>query len=818
MRTLVAAVAACSIFVVLSHAQSAQAVIKTAVSIPAQDLATALQAFAEERKLYLIYAYGDVKALRTPGVRGQLTQDEALARLLSGTGLTFQYLDERTLSILPIATAPATPSSSHRPPGESAPSEEELRLAQAPQSEATPAARATTEEAATVALTEILVTAQKREQRLQDVPISIDVLSGEDLDRSSARSLTDVLEQVGGVSLIEDRPGKVRLSVRGVVSPYLNVGTSPVGYYLDEIPFTFISRGELPDTNAFDLDRVEVLRGPQGTLYGVAALSGVVRVLTNDANLDEFEAKARARFSETDHGGNDYNGDLAVNVPLIPGRLAIRGVASYSDVSGFIDSTADGSRGINDLKAQSYRFKVGYRPSESLTFKLGLSRSVIENGAPSIAFEDLTTPNVGDQPDERVYDTYNLIAEYSWPSVSLISSTAYLDYRTDTRYQIAPGFGFSELIKLRSFSQEVRLASKLSGPWQWSAGALYKDATEPFIQLAEDFGFPEPYANAAVSESYAVFADATRSLADGKFEVTGGVRYFEDRLETPTTSNLGFPIPQTQRADFDRLTGRLVLAYKPQATRMFYGSVATGFRSGSTLDAAFAETTASMPPLAPDSLITYEAGMKGASSGGAFSYETVVYYTDWKDIQQLIITSMSLSTGVNAGRAVGPGVDVTLGFQPSPALTLRAALGWNDLKFDEDVFLIETDGGFGESLFARKGTRLNNSPEWTGSVGGTYRMATPMRGLHAVFAGSLIYRSSIEQRFLLGLDPLVIERTVSGIQRVLNLSIGLEGDRWSAQVFADNALNAQEPIMPAYDVFNIYQRPRTVGLQVAFEY
>lgn len=281
---------------------------------------------------------------------------------------------------------------------------------------------------------EIVVSAQRRgDERLVETPVSIGVLSGDALDRSSSRSVADVLNQVGGVTLIETRPGASEIAIRGVVA---GTGTSTTAYYLDELPFAFIDQSEAPDASAYDLERVEVLRGPQGTLYGANALSGVVRILTKDADLDRLEAKGRARGSSTSDGGDNYGADLAVNVPLIPGKLAVRGVASYSDLGGYVDSSLTGEKEINDHRAQAYRLKLNYQATENLSVKLGVSRSEVDSGAPSQSFDDMTTPFTGNQGDERVYDAWNLIVQYDAPLFSILSATSYLDYELDTQREI----------------------------------------------------------------------------------------------------------------------------------------------------------------------------------------------------------------------------------------------------------------------------------------------------------------------------------------------------------------------------------------------
>ena len=433
---------------------------------------------------------------------------------------------------------------------------------------------------------EVVVSAQRRgDERLIETPVSIGVLSGDALDRSSSRSVADVLNNVGGVTLIETRPGASEIAIRGVVA---GTGTSTTAYYLDELPFAFIDQSEAPDANAYDLKRVEVLRGPQGTLYGANALSGVVRILTRDADLHELEAKGRVRGSSTHRGGENYGGDLAMNVPLIDGKLAVRAVASYNDYDGYINSSLTGEQRVNDSQAQAYRLKLNYQATDALSVKLGYSRSQVDSGAPSQSFDNFTTPFTGGQDDERVYDAWNLIVQYDAERFSVLSATSYLDYQLDTQREILLS-GTSRLNYLNRFaidifSQEVRLTSSLDGPWQWSLGGYYKKAKQDQFQDARPT-FPNPFADYNESESYAVFAELSRSFADERFELSGGLRYFNDDLTSIEGSNFfATPLSPPREGSFDRVTGRVILKYNLSDDRMLYASTSTGFRSGLNRD------------------------------------------------------------------------------------------------------------------------------------------------------------------------------------------------------------------------------------------
>lgn len=798
-------------------------------NIGPQPLSAALLKYSEQSRIQVTSPSELVDGRNSSGVVGELAAQDALARLLEGTELSYEVVDENTVAIrgkgrggedastgmgerraLMLAEGKAEASGA----GEAGNSQESTGTTGAE-------GQIAGESDQNTKLEEIVVTAQRREERLLDTPISIGVLSGEELDRSSSRGVADILNQVGGVSVLEVQPGNAQISIRGVVPDTL-FGASTTGYYLDEIPFAFNGERQMPDANAFDLARVEVLRGPQGTLYGANALSGVVRVLTNDANPDALEGKGRVRASDTAHGAGNYGGDLAINVPLIPGELAVRAVASYSQLSGYIDSTLLGQeqRRINDSEAQAYRLKVNYKPSDNLSIKLGITRSQIENGAPSQSFADLTTPFSGNQSDERVYDTYNLIAEFSWPAASLLSSTGYLDYRAETQQEIDIGsytagspffLSYLNRLNLYSFSQEFRLASHQDGQWQWSAGAFYKNTLEEQYQLAPAFS-ASPYDEDLRSESYAVFGEWTRSFFEDRFELKGGLRYFQDRVMDVEISNFFSPGTAPRRSNFDRVTGRLILTYKPQSSRMYYASVATGFRSGLNNGTDVTEAFPEFADVKPDSLITYEMGAKGAPAGGVFTYDVAVYFTDWKDIQQnVILPGTPFAGAFNAATASGAGVDGSVAYHPTRALSLRASLGWNGLEFEEDVF------SAGIVAFP-KDTRINNSADWTGSFGGSYRVPAPAAGVDFVLSSGFAYRSGIVLRALSAGTTVTTE---SQILRTLKASFGLEGDRWSVDVYGDNLLNDHDAVSPPdfiYATNSIRQRPRTIGLQGTFSF
>jgi len=789
--------------------------------IKPQPIGTALNELAKRAGIQVLFFTDVANDITTSALVGSFTPEEALSKLLSNTGLTYTYINARTVAIHNQETSSVSANKEAATLKMRLANYQILEAAggdvvQAPTagSSQSPNRETSHPERRNAVLEEIIVTAQKREERLRDTPISIGVLSGEVLEASSARGITDVLNQVGGVSVTETQPGQAQVVLRGVVP---GAGSSTAAYYQDEVPFAFNRFADLPDTSAFDLSRIEVLRGPQGTLYGANSLSGVVRVLANDADLNAFAMKGRMRASSTESGDENYAGDAALNVPLIPGKLAVRAVAGYSDLSGFIDSSMDGKNNINDTQAQNYRLRVNWQPTENFSAKLGYSRSDVHNNAPSLAFDDFTTPFSSNQATDRVMDIYSLVAEYKWSNVSLLSSTGYIDYKTSSRLEELLGGGdainYLDDELARAFSQEIRLVSNFSGSWQWSAGGFYRDSNNKVVQDVRPI-FTGLYEQGSISESYALFGELTRFFDDGKFKLTAGLRYANDR---ETIQDLGTffpgeqPLQPDKTVEFDHVTGRLVLSYKPDESSMIYGSVATGFRGGLLQAPAVTAVAPDLKAVDPDSLISYEVGAKGTLLDGVIAWEGAVYYTDWTDTQQSLILPIGFFARVNAGDASGLGVDATLSYQPTRALTLWTSVGWNDLKLSKDVL---SDG----VVLFQKDSRLNNSPERTGAVGASYRAPTAKEGLDVVLSGNFAYGS---QRLLRYLTAGVVNETLSDDYRSVKASIGLAADRWTLDLYGDNLTNDGGAITPPDTNTagtSVRQRPRTIGLQLTIDY
>ncbi len=711
-------------------------------------------------------------------------------------------------------------------------------------------------------LEEVVVTAQKREERLQDVPISIAVLGGETLDRSTDRGVTEALSSVPGVfSSVTNRAGNgatAVISIRGVSAA--DVGPGTTAYYLDGTPFGTAQMAVVPDANPYDLDRIEVLRGPQGTLYGASALNGVVRVLTKAPNFQNFEFKARGSLQSTDHGSESYNGDAAFNLPLIQDKLAARIVLGYQDLGGWIDKPLLGKKDVNDLQKTNVRVKIAAKPTDNLTVGGTAWFSRTDSGGPPRTDDggrSYSTKNIPgyvgfDEASSLDFDSYGLDVGYDASAVAIKSTTSYLDYRTqnttDFTYSSPPYLPLANTTGpgggSRVFTEEVVLNSVGTGPWRWTVGSMYRNAQDNSVGNTDPTDDPDDV-YFVESKSWAAFGELTRLFADGRYELTGGLRYFRDRVLNQELSRSTAPIPggrpigSSVTNTFKKTTPRVVLTWHPSKDATLYASYSKGFRSGlaqgfSVADVAQQMLGTDLPAAKPDTLTNYEIGAKTTALGGKLNFETAVYYIDWQDPQQdsaLFCTSPPASvcptipfvpTFINGKSLSGIGVDFAVMYAPVESLRLGLTASWNDLTYDQTI-----TGSLTPVLFP-KGSRRPDSPETT--VGGN--IAYTMKLSDSGYRGRLSASANYTSEQITGVGVLSGYLAKADAMTLVRGGFTVEAPKhWSAMLYVDNATDEvglqphaftypSPPLFPTTPApgSGTMIRPRTYGLQLEYKY
>lgn len=668
--------------------------------------------------------------------------------------------------------------------------------------------------------TEILVTAQKREQRLIDVPVAINTMSG---DAIADRGITDLQQfsyAVPGLVLRYDGPGSSQVFLRGAAN--IRGSDAMVATYMDEVPVTLTGGFRQVDLRMLDIDRIEVLKGPQGTLYGQGAMTGTVRFVTKDPDLKDVTGFARADYSLIDQGNDNLRLSGALSLPIVNDVLAIRIAGNLEDGGGWIDQPGAGIKDGNNQNIRNFRGKILFRPSSDfdMTGTIGLYRMSSQFG---LDYEnpDRTRP-VPVRPDYDLLPTrkdrawiYNLTANYHLGFATVTSSSSYVRLNRDyyTSYIAGPrtpyavqNEGFDGLHdRARQFTQELRLTSSGSGPLQYTVGVYYRDARSDLydtgISYFDGGTYPFIYEDLDTSKSWSGFADLSYRLTQ-RLTVGAGVRTFSDDV---TQWNGG---TTTQKATFKSTDPRFYFTYALEPRWNLYGNVSRGFRSGGF-------NAAGLPSYKPEKLTNFELGTKGVAAGGALQFDVDVFYSKYDD---------ALRTGQFFNFNGGGGfVSLTRNIGEMEIYGLEASLNWAVTpKFHLSGMAALTHSEVtklniqsGESTNVEVGDPGDYAPQVTFSVAADYDfdIAPNIAGFaHADF--------SYRDRTCASDSSILVPRIqCSEVVPLLNARIGATFSQVKLELYATNLTNENRQVDP-YQAWQQSSRtkPRTIGIALSHEF
>ena len=715
---------------------------------------------------------------------------------------------------------------------------------------------------------DVVVTATRRETRLLDTPISMTVVGGDTLQATAADGFSDFARQVPGLTAIDSGPGAQRYALRGLQS----AGEPEVGLYYDDIPMTGLPGGSLdtgdrqPDIKLWDIDRIEVLRGPQGTLYGDGSMGGTLRIISKRPVLDSFQAAAQVTGAATaDGGGPSWRWNGMVNLPLANDTLAVRLAGYYRDEGGWIDNLVRSAVTVRQVPGDGLNWEHTAGGRVSLLFKPNADLSVT-----AIAYyQDTRTGNSFDTypqftaPADRYVSAafvrtpytdqlqmYNLVVNdnLQWADLALngaYESRAVDDTQDTTRYLLSL-FGCNEYNwsvsclgapvipaaslehqTVSSTSGEVRLVSRGQGPLQWTVGSFLQSATtyrRGQIAQIDTAGRVQFNADgAAVSRLFArnnfdafdklaVFEESSYPLTHG-LDAIVGLRWFHSyRSDEQVIVQQFFPGEPTGPEPFQKfsqseLFKKFELSYKLSADALVYAEGAQGFRSGGPNYPGGFTTTA--PPYRGDSLWDYEIGWKAAFTGGRIVWSGAVFRIDWSHLQQLVPTSL-FSYIANAGSARSDGFETQLQTPLYAGLALEAGASLANAHLVGPQPLSSNPAS---QLYA--GDRLAGAPRWTTNLGLTYTRP---------IAGALRATARLDYTWQSGSSDIVAVQNPAYFSipgsNLVALHLGLERDDRSVQLAIDNLCNSFVPLTAKALDSNLAQsviaaRPRTLGLTLS---
>lgn len=687
----------------------------------------------------------------------------------------------------------------------------------------------------------IVITAGKRRQMQSDVAGTVTAVDGAKLERLGSTDSEDVMKLTPGVQFNKGPADASLLSIRGIStnSNANNQGftQAPTGIYIEDVPFTdpfaFVS---VPDLAPFDLERVEVLRGPQGALYGSSSLGGAIRYLLNKPNTRQTEGSVLTSFSTMSGGGSGWSTAAMANLPLADGKAGLRVVLNARKDPGFIDNIGTGIQNSNSNRVDGGRAIFTYRPNADFDVTAIYLRQQSEqkDGSGISAFDYVTGNGYSLTPPSRnevktafpqnfksMFDLGTVQVNANVGSLRLTSLTGYQTKERILREDFSrdffdPGFLGDRWtsdtdLHTRTVTQEVRLAPVTPGAVNWLVGAFYMDGSirrdqkvfvEPRTGTTADIRLRR---NGTATEA-ALFADAEVKLTS-QLTAAAGARYYKteldyDRITGATDPGVSTPYSSSESGT----TPKVSLRYALDKELSFYALASRGYRFGGISNLGSSPVGR---PYKSDSLWNYEAGFRWTPSERA-SLDVSVFRIDWKDVQLAELytdptTNRQFLVTGNIGKAKSQGVELAGGWRPTANFSLRGAIAYTDAA---------TSGGITISgATIADGTSLPGTAKLQGTLDATMNFAGPFDSsgrLSAVLAHTGKRKAQIDSAMSLPAYSTV------------DLRLTFSWSQVEVSAYLNNAAN-ERGLSGGVDYFTTYAefypiRPRTAGVSVRYDF
>lgn len=703
-----------------------------------------------------------------------------------------------------------------------------------------------------ISLEEIIITAEKRSENIQDVPISVTVLSGAELQQRSAESLRDLQFAIPNLTLYSRTDFNPNFIIRGISSGARNIGfESSLGVYVDGV---FMGRTSGFNQQLDDIERVEVLRGPQGTLFGKNTISGALNIATLRPG-DEFDGRVSVEYGNFDN--RRASGYLSG--PIVEGVLSAKVSGFTSDRDGFVTNVnASGPASVDDENTHGFRGELRFTPNEQLDIALRgdwskADRRVLDGEVAEIIDNPFGLPLSGDVPGVRTVSiggdniedreisggsvtvAYQLDSGHEIVSISALRHLEYALPNSDLDGEPGDFLSNNNRDELKQFTQELRIASPATDPFRYVAGVYYfnqNSDTSRSIVLGDDlrgilagFGVPAAFitnltnSGSVDTKSFAAFANVSFDVSD-HLELDAGVRYNNEQKDFVFGQDgidvLGLPTiaPFTDEIKEEDFSPTFGLNYKPSDDTLLYARFAKGFKSGGWNADILSSSLPSDIVFDAESINSYEFGMKTEMWDRRARLNIAVFQLNYKDIQ---ISRFNNVTGgfetANAARARSRGFEVEFTAVPAAGFDVSAGIGYADAEFRS-----YPDAAPGVDL---SGAPLD-APNWTVSASAQYSRPVADK-VEAIGRLDYAYRSSAPGD---GLDAF------SGVDgfATLNGRVGLAWDSGLALYFWARNITNNDFVVSQFvggnlastlgvtQRFATYGSPRTYGVSLSFDF
>ena len=711
-------------------------------------------------------------------------------------------------------------------------------------------------------LEEVIVTTTRRDLPLQDVGASLGVISNEEIMSWGMDDFLGYSRTQPGVIMHQAVKNRSTFNIRGINTDIgeTQLTQEPVAVYINDMPVTqpYAALVQV-DLRLYDIERIEVIRGPQGTLYGSGTLGGLVRVLTRQPVLGEFEGSVQVDWADVKHAGWRQRYDAMVNIPLGE-TVAMRAVAYVRDEPGWVKNISLGTENSNDDWGGRLAFL--WEPNDRFR---GKAEFMHQDSDPEDG--DAWNPDLGKfrrdtiitEERKAVFSQANLTLDYDFPDfATLTSSTNFQATKSNWFLQTGEIPGIGTLLNQTTpydtdyFAQEFRLVSNTGGDFDWVAGLFYldnetQDANFTFVlDGLQDFvdSILGPGAGQSNNFFSSTFSSRTTELAaygdltwhvNEQWSLSGGLRVFDTDSEYNDVNGEAFdfgclcyislPPVQNKNSDGDT-TWRAVASYTPDDNRHFYLNISKGYRVGQVnpnFGPSFVDPEDVVIPAsyAPDESINYEIGSKTILADGRLMLNLAAYYIDWTDVQTDALRQSDQRNFIaNAGDAESKGIEVELIGTPTDNLDFRIAMSWQDSEIvsisEENSYLsgaVEGDTMPGTADFLGAASlaytwELASTRELVGRFGMQYVDESPNRFSNAPATGMANPDFAINEAYT-----------------NVDAGLSLVDERWAATLYVENLTDNDNIILDTGAVATasgenhfITLRPRTIGVRVNYQF
>ena len=673
-------------------------------------------------------------------------------------------------------------------------------------------------------LPKVVITANKRVESQRDVAGTVSVLQGSDLEQRGASSQEDALRLTPGVQLTKGETSFNDMTIRGLgtggCSVCGNLLQGTTGVYLQDVPLTDpIGKLAVPDIQLFDVERLEVLRGPQGALYGSSSLGGALRYVLAQPNLKAFDASVQGGISTVANGSAGSSLYGMVNAPFSEGAAAIRLVGFDRKDGGYLDNRGTGKKDANEARQRGGRVLAKVQPNKAVAATLTVMTQTSEQDdgfsiVPDPANLEHNTPSAS--PRTQKFDFTNLEMTYDLGGHILTSMTGRWNKSRDQTWDNTPlfkSFGIpfpftrvyaNQVGQASATSQEFRVANKPGGTLSYLFGFFEQRVDSSSTLKARGEGTPGPFldsdqASHEAAKERAIFFDGEYDLGNGWGAGLGG-RFYS------TSSNLGgqsggVAVPSLDSEESGN-TPKASLKYR-FGDNLWYTSAAKGYRFGGR------NPPPTNLPYSSDSVWNYETGLRMVPAKGLL-LDVSLFYLDWDKAQfSYLDTSGTLPTTVtgNVGKARSSGIEGSLQYKINSSFDVVAVMAYTDAKTTQDVN--------GPSGLIASGSRLPNTPELQTSLQANARFEGPSGSAGKIY----VTHSHVGDR-VLNIDG---SGRVGGYNTV-DLGLSLSRDNYTVLVNLANATDdrgvlSNIPSVPGAVYSEIFiQKPRTLSVSLRYDY